>query len=90
MLPGIFEVSQAVDIFCHLQLRAELGCQLSRKLAAIECMFLLLCTFHKRLEGIVFLIFIYLSLPSSLVHLCSRVTICQLKLYNCFLLYFTW
>lgn len=37
MLPGISEVSQAVDRFCHLQLRAELGGQLSRKLAAIEC-----------------------------------------------------
>jgi hypothetical protein len=37
MLPGIFELNQAVDRFCHLQLHAELGGQLSRKLAAIEC-----------------------------------------------------
>lgn len=39
MLPGISEVSQTADRFCHLQLRAELGGQLSRKLAAIECVY---------------------------------------------------
>jgi hypothetical protein len=83
MLPGIFEVSQAVDRFCHLQMRAQLGGQLSRKLAAIERVCLLLRTFHKRLECIVSLIFLCLSLPSSLVHLCSRVTTCQLMHMHC-------
>jgi hypothetical protein len=75
ILPGIFEVSQALARFCHLQLCAELGGQLSRKLAAIESACLLLCTFHKRLECIVLFIFICLSVPSSLVHRCSRVVV---------------
>jgi len=78
MLPGISEVSQAVDRFCHLQLHAEFGGQLSRKLAAIEFVCLLFRTSHKRLECIVSLIFICLSLASSLVRLFSRVIICQL------------
>jgi len=37
MLPGVSELSQAVDRFCHLQLHAELGGELPRKLAAIVC-----------------------------------------------------
>jgi len=47
------------------------------------CVFLLLCIFHKRLECIVLLIFICLSLPSSLIQLCSRVAICQLLHTHC-------
>lgn len=46
-------------------------------------MCLLLCTFHRMLECFVLLIFICLSLPSSLVHLCSRVAICQLMHMRC-------
>ena len=67
---------------------ATYSCVLSYKVSCQEnwlllSVCLLLCTYHKRLECIVSLIFICLTLPSSLVQLCRRVTICQLIHMRC-------